>query len=351
VSWDCGTTDESDVVRVCRVKGMFSFLSVGVNALGLAEVVPDGLVSSHVSQPICSKRPAPAYFDAAMPFKMQMPIATDAPAVKRFKPARVADMFLDDHGVRSQAKVNPPTDALKGSFVWSHGTWMSIDVETHDLAPPSKRSWENGEFGHVRRATDLGRVRALRVVQIGWAIGDFESDESPVTKVRFVKPDGFEITPAAAAIHKITQDLATEGGVDLRDALCELMSDLRAVVEKSGRVCAHNLEFDATILSEEMSRAGLDAQYLSDFDAVIRDGFCTFDPTLTRWCCEEFLRATFRYAEKDVNMMAPVGLKEMVRVLDVQTQKQCLPAHDAGADARAVWLVLRELHRLVRGRQ
>ena len=46
--------------------------------------------------------------------------------------------------------------------------------------------------------------------------------------------------------------------------------------------------------------------------------------------------------------MAPVGLKEMVRALDVETQKQCFPAHDAGADARAVWLVLRELHRLIR---
>ena len=97
-----------------------------------------------------------------------------------------------------------------------------------------------------------------------------------------------------------------------------------------------------------MSRAGLGEQDLADFDAAVRGGFCTIDPTLTRWCCEEFLRATFRYAKDSVNTMAPVGLKEMVRVLDVQTQELCLPAHDAGADARAVWLVLRELHRLVR---
>ena len=125
---------------------------------------------------------APVFFDAAMPFKMQMQTAADAPVVKRFKPARVANMFSDDYGLRSQAKVNPPTDALKSCFLWSYGAWMGFDVETHDLAPPSKRFWEDGEFGHLRRVTDLTRIRALRVVQL--LAPRFESTASTTSVVR-----------------------------------------------------------------------------------------------------------------------------------------------------------------------
>ena len=137
-----------------------------------------------------------------------------------------------------------------------------------------------------------------------------------------------------------------EKGVGLQEALDEFISDLRLVVKNGGRVCAHNLEFDATIVLEEMSRVKMDEQDLVIFESAIYNGFCTMNPTLTRWCCEEYLRNTSKYGYLEVDKDVPVPLRELVRVLDVDTQKLCLPAHDAEADARAVWLILRELHRL-----
>ena len=190
-----------------------------------------------------------------------------------FRRARSAD----------SAKVNRPSDGVKSQFAWSEGVWLSFDVETHALAPPSGRRWEEGEFGHQRRVTDNDRVRALRVIQIAWAVGDFGADGLPVTKTRFVKPTGFEITPAAIAIHKITLEVAMGNGVGLQEALGEFISDLRVVVDNGGRVCGHNLEFDATIVSEEMARAKMDGDDVTIFESAIYNGFCTPPEPMGMW--------------------------------------------------------------------
>ena len=80
------------------------------------------------------------------------------------------------------------------------------------------------------------------------------------------------------------------------------------------------------------------------FEVAVHCGMCTMDPVLTKWCCQEFLRSIARYAE---DCEVPVALAELKRVLDVQTQASLQPAHDAGVDSRVVWLVLRELRRMV----
>ena len=72
------------------------------------------------------------------------------------------------------------------------------------------------------------------------------------------------------------------------------------------------------------------------------------DPYLTKWCCAEFLGATDIYCDITKALLPPVGLSNLVRVLSPDLQERCKPAHDAGADSRAVWLVLKELHRIVR---
>ena len=83
-----------------------------------------------------------------------------------------------------------------------------------------------------------------------------------------------------------------------------------------------------------------------EFEYAIYSEICTMDSTLTRWCCEEHLRSTSRFPELG-GVKVPVAMKEMVRVLDIQTQASLQPAHDVGVDSRAVWLVLRELRRMV----
>ena len=71
------------------------------------------------------------------------------------------------------------------------------------------------------------------------------------------------------------------------------------------------------------------------------------DPHLTKWCCEDYLRSTDLYFDQKDTLMHPVGLSNLMRVLHPDLQEKCKPAHDAGVDSRAVWLVLKELHRVV----
>lgn len=116
---------------------------------------------------------------------------------------------------------------------------MCIGVETHDLAPPRHdRGWVAGGFGHNRLKYDDAKVRELRVVQVGWAIGDVSSYAPPVTKSRIVKPNDFFITSAATKIHGIKHTDAVEKGDDLEDVLAETLKELRDLAGRGGWLCA-----------------------------------------------------------------------------------------------------------------
>ena len=264
-------------------------------------------------------------------------------------PKRLADIDANDAGLCGQMKVPPPPEDITGHFDWGCDLWLSFDVETHELAPLSKREWELGEFGHMRRATNDSSVRSLRVVQFGWTFGDMQATQPPITKMLLVKPSDYHICPAVAKIHKITTEKASDQGVALHHALCELLRDVTAVVGKGGRLCGHNLEFDAAIVGREIVRAGLGRFVQASWAMAVEGGLCTMNPYLTKWCCDEHLRTTKFYGNYDTQQMSPVSLGNLVRILDPTEQTSCGPAHDAGADSRMVWLVLRELHRLVRG--
>jgi hypothetical protein len=266
---------------------------------------------------------------------------------KRFKPS-CANILIDGQNVLSRANIPPPPANIKNNFCWRCSEWMSFDVETHNLAPPSERDWQDGEFGHLRRVVDVDLVCALYIVQLGWTIGCFDQAEGPITKTYTVRPRGFTISATATKWHKITQEIAMEQGIGITDALNEFMQDFKRIRAGRGRVCAHNIEFDATIIACEMSRAGLNDDDIAEFRCAVHGGFCTMNPILTKWCCEEFMRSISKYGFVETNIEVPVRLSEVLRVLDEEAQASCLPAHDAGLDSRAVWLVIRELHRLVR---
>ena len=179
-----------------------------------------------------------------MPFTMQPP--PEKKPRKQFKPKPVAEL----QSFYTQAKIKPPPDVIKDPqvFDWSCDFWMSFDVETHDLAPKTdKKGWVQGEFGHKVRPQDTTEVRNLRVVQLGWTVGSFKPDMVPVTKVRCVKPVGFNIALAAEAVHKLSTEYVTMNGLDLKSVLEEFICDMMSTMGKSGRLCAHHFEFDAAI--------------------------------------------------------------------------------------------------------
>ena len=259
---------------------------------------------------------------------------------KQFKPKPVAEL----QSFYTQAKIKPPPDVIKDPqvFDWSCDFWMSFDVETHDLAPKTdKKGWVQGEFGHKVRPQDTTEVRNLRVVQLGWTVGSFKPDMVPVTKVRCVKPVGFNIALAAEAIHKLSTEYVTMNGLDLKSVLEEFMCDMMSTMGKSGRLCAHHFEFDAAILDAEMCRLGMAVETRYNWAMAARGGFCTMNPHLTHWCCEEYIRERVSFLSPDLLITVP--LAQLVRVLSPLEQEMCEPAHDAGSDSCAVWLALRQL--------
>jgi hypothetical protein len=81
------------------------------------------------------------------------------------------------------------------------------------------------------------------IVSIAWAV--YEHDGTLVKKCySIVKPEGWIIPDVVIKIHGITNEKAHAEGRALSDVLGELKADL----EKSDRIVAHNIEFDKNVL-------------------------------------------------------------------------------------------------------
>ena len=285
----------------------------------------------------------------AMPFKLQ----GEPPAKKPFKPKRIADVDLDfgpsAWSWLTGAVVKSPPTALRNEFDWTCNLWACFDIETHDLAPGRhERGWEDGDFGHLRLKTDYGEVRALRAVQIGWTVGKVDSSEPPVTKSRLVKPKGFAVTNAAAKIHKIKHDDAAERGGDLGVVVAEFMHDVFEVADAGGRICAHQIEFDAAIIAAELVRTDFSMGDRVRWADLVSCGLCTMNPHITKWCCEHYRRSIDTYGNNSVNPLSPCSLEAVARTLLQPCQELQDKAHDAGSDSRLGWLIVAEYRRRVR---
>jgi hypothetical protein len=305
---------------------------------------------SFCSQAILRAQPRSLFHCAsafAMPFTMHG--TTSPPPPKRFKPQRVADVDLEDHkwAWLSGVPVKPaPGDVVKG-FGWGCDLWMCIDVETHDIAPRKhERGWIPGTFGHERLTVDDSCVRKLRVVQLGWTIGDITSDEPPTTKSRIVRPEGFVVTDEVSEIHDILHKDALENGGSLKLVLEEFLKDVEHLVGAGGRLCAHHFEFDAAIIDTELGRCGVDAEQRRIWQQAVRSGMCTMNPLLTGWCCEPYRRALDNGEYLNRHMACP--LAALAWTLVPPCAELRAKEHDAGNDSHVGFLVTKHLHHRVR---
>jgi DNA polymerase III epsilon subunit-like protein len=92
-----------------------------------------------------------------------------------------------------------------------------------------------------------------RLVQIAWLEVDEDGRELAGAE-HVIRPDGFVIPPAAAAIHGITTERALAEGVSLADVLDALAPRILA----ADTLFAHNIAFDEKIVGAELLRAGRD---------------------------------------------------------------------------------------------
>ena len=226
-----------------------------------------------------------------------------------------------------------PPEAVRARFGTGDSLWMGIDIETHCLVPRTADSWwRPGQFGFMTRLTkDV--LKELRVVQIGWTVGIFDSAQT--TKERLVLPDGFEISDAATEKHGISHSFAATHGKTLAECLRELLDDVSALKQQGGRVCSHNLEFDAGILLEEMNRCDL-TDLAGLWTQAVRGGFCSMHPDVGHWIRRQA-------GLMDQERKTPMRLKDMVHLLLPDARVLLERHHSAGNDSHMHWLLCRKI--------
>lgn len=89
-----------------------------------------------------------------------------------------------------------------------------------------------------------------RIVEIAWMKCDL-SGNLIHSKSYIIRPNGFTIPEQATRVHGISNEKATQEGVDLNHAFAELKEDLQT----TGTIVAHNLKFDNNVILSEIYRA------------------------------------------------------------------------------------------------
>lgn len=88
-----------------------------------------------------------------------------------------------------------------------------------------------------------------RAVQIAWAL--YENNGERIEGLSYiVKPDGYEISAEATALHGITTEHALEAGLPVSMVLSVLCNDL----QNADYVVGHNIDFDKNVIGAELIR-------------------------------------------------------------------------------------------------
>lgn len=202
---------------------------------------------------------------------------------------------------------------------------VGFDCETHDWRDGTTRKGRIGPLGWYTNNDDMAFAR---IVQLGWVVGDGSRDAKVISKSSLIKPQDFQITEKARGCHGITQEAALQNGRPLADVLGEFMRDVSQACARGGRICAHQLEFDAGVVDEELRRCGLlDLQ--ATWGRIARSGYCTMNPPVGRW-----LKQCSGHDVGPENKQHTLGLTYMARLLGLCPDSFQKRHHDAEHDAQ-----------------
>ena len=263
---------------------------------------------------------------AAMVFTMNHIAAQEAAKKKQ----RI-QVNMDKLAISDLTQV-PVPETVRSKLSSPEAFFIGIDVETHAFVK-GNIDFHDGDFGFQRKV-DPANFNNLKVVQVAWAIAEGLVSE-PVIKSRFVKPEGFVITPEATSAHKITQKYAMIHGLPLGVVLREMFADVKDAHDKGGRVCAHQLEFDAGMLAAEMSSLGF-TDMLSEWKSIVRSGICTMDPDVASW--------VRRIAGGDyIPKYVPIKLADALKIMAPKQIDLIKDHHNAAADCHMHLILARAL--------
>lgn len=113
-------------------------------------------------------------------------------------------------------------------FYWSDVCFF--DCETTGI-PGKSQKW------------DVDFMDFPYIVQLAWSLNDKE-------RSFIIKPDNYEISPEATAIHGVTTERAFTDGVPFAEVVDEFLADAAA----APLICAHNIYFDTSILKANILR-------------------------------------------------------------------------------------------------
>lgn len=91
-----------------------------------------------------------------------------------------------------------------------------------------------------------------RMVQLAWQCHDLKGNYL-YAKNHVIKPEGYSIPKEATDIHGISDEIANEKGITLKDALTDFIED----VKKAKLIIGHNVDFDINIVGSELLRCGM----------------------------------------------------------------------------------------------
>jgi len=92
-----------------------------------------------------------------------------------------------------------------------------------------------------------------RMVQLAWQCHDLEGNLL-FSKNHVITPDGFTIPEDVIAVHGISNEIAKEKGIPLKEALIDFVAD----VKQAKFIIGHNVEFDINIVGSELLRCEME---------------------------------------------------------------------------------------------
>ena len=232
----------------------------------------------------------------------------------------------------------PPAGLLKK--LGSANLVLGFDIETAGWEYERRAKGWLGQFGHYT-FNSLEKLREGRIVQLGWVVARIGASSVVERKVeRMVYPSGFTITPGATAVHKIDQARAEKEGELLEHVLADFMAEVCSVVTRGGHLVAHNLEFDATIIHNELANSCL-AQHQVEWSKAARAGCCTMDPEIGK-----YLRTCFGQDAGPQTAKNTMSLRELTQWLLPENAVLLEQQHTAGADAELCLRLYAEMRKI-----
>lgn len=103
----------------------------------------------------------------------------------------------------------------------------------------------------VDKNLSVNHPQQARLVELGAILCDNDGTERSTLSL-IVRPDGWQVSPGAAAVHGITQEVAERSGVEV-----SLVMHLFAhMLDNASLALAYNMKFDRDVISLELLRMG-----------------------------------------------------------------------------------------------